>query len=210
MGHAAVVIEAGGSRILIDPGVFSPDQTFELEHLDAIVATHQHPDHLDASRLGGLLDRNPGATLLCDPETADVVEHGSWTAHTDGDETTVGSLTVRGVGDRHAEIVPQIPRVTNTGVLLSGPGEPTFFHPGDSYEHAPAGADVLALPLTAPWTKIRETVEFIAQVSPAVLFPVHDAAITDLAYGIYWGHVENFGGVADARRLASTESTTVE
>jgi L-ascorbate metabolism protein UlaG (beta-lactamase superfamily) len=209
MGHAAMVIEVDETRVLIDPGGFCPDETFELEGLDAIVVTHQHPDHLDQARLGGLLERNTGATLLCDPETAELVETGSWTAHTHDDETLVGGLTLLGVGTQHAEILPQIPRIANTGLLVSADGEPTLFHPGDSYEHAPAGVDVLAVPLTAPWAKIADTVDFIGRVSPTTLFPVHDAGIADLAYGLYWRQVENFGGVEDVRRLGPAESTVV-
>jgi L-ascorbate metabolism protein UlaG (beta-lactamase superfamily) len=208
MGHAAVLIEASDTRVLIDPGNVSIAETFELEGLDGIVVTHQHPDHLDPERIGGLLERNDGATLLCDPETAAIVEHGVWTAHTHDDETYVGGLTVLGVGARHAEIVPQLRRIANTGVLVSANGEPTLFHPGDSYEHAPIGVDVLALPLSAPWAKISETVDFIDRVSPTTLFPIHDSAITERAYGTYWGHIQNFGGVEDARRLGATESTT--
>ena len=209
-GHAAVLVETAGTRLLIDPGVFSPPEAFALEGLDGIVVTHQHPDHLDAARIGGLLEHNPDAMLLCDPETADVIEHGSWTSHGHDDEATVGSLTVRGVGTRHAEILHQLPRVTNTGVLVSAAGEPTLFHPGDSYEHVPDGVTVLALPLTAPWARIADTVSFAEQVSPATLFPIHDGAITEQAYGIYWGHVERFAGVEDARLLGQSESMTVE
>lgn len=209
LGHASILVEAADTRLLIDPGVFSPDDTFALEGLDGIVVTHQHPDHLDAHRIAELLARNDAAILLSDPETAAAAEHGSWTAHADGDETTIGGLTARGVGMLHAEILPHLPRVTNTGVLVSADDEPTLFHPGDSYEQAPADVDVLALPLSAPWTKIRETVDFLTRVSPTTVFPVHDGTIADQAYDIYWGHVENFGGVDDARRLGSAESTFV-
>jgi len=207
MGHAAVVIEAADTRLLIDPGVLSVDAAFELDDLDGIVVTHQHPDHLDRERIGALLERNASAALLCDPETAELVESGDWMPHSHDDETMVGGLTVLGVGAQHAEIVPALPRVANTGVLVGADGEPTLFHPGDSYEHAPAGVDVLALPLTAPWTKIAETVEFVHRVSPRTMLPIHDAGLSEFGHGLYWGHVEKFGGVEDARRLGPTDST---
>ena len=209
MGHAAVVIEAADTRLLIDPGVLSDDATFELEDLDGIVVTHQHPDHLDRERIGALLERNASATLLCDPETADFLEPGDWTAHSHDDATFVGGLTVLGVGAQHAEIVPALPRIANTGVLVSADGEPTLFHPGDSYEHAPGGVDVLALPLSAAWTNAAETVAFVRRVSPTTLFPIHDAGLSDWGHAVYWGHVKNFGGVEDARRLGPAESTVV-
>ena len=49
--------------------------------------------------------------------------------------------------------------------------------------------------MTAPWTAIADTVAFAGRVSPPPCYPIHDAAITPEAYGIYWGHVERFAGV---------------
>lgn len=208
-GHAAILVEAADTRILIDPGSFSLDATFELEHLDAIVVTHQHPDHIDQARGPGLIERNPGAVLLCDPQTASTLEFGSWQENGDGVETEVKGITVRGVGAEHAVIVPELPRVANVGVTLSAAGQPTLFHPGDTYAYAPDGVDVLALPLGAPWGKISETVDFVQRVSPTTLFPIHDLTISELAYGIYWGHVSNFGGVEDVRKLGQGAATEV-
>lgn len=206
-GHAAVLVEAADARILIDPGIFSLDATFELEGLDAIVVTHQHPDHIDQERGPGLIERNPEAVLLCEPETASLLGFGAWRAHGDGVETRIKGITLRGVGAQHAVIVPELPRVGNVGVTLSAAGEPTLFHPGDTYAYAPDGVDVLALPLGAPWCKVSETVDFVRRVSPTTLFPVHDLTISEVAYGIYWGHVSNFGGVEDVRRLGQGDAT---
>jgi L-ascorbate metabolism protein UlaG (beta-lactamase superfamily) len=208
-GHAAVLVEAVDTRILIDPGVFSLDAAFELEGLDAIVVTHQHADHVDQDRAPALLERNPDAVLLADPETASLLETGAWQEHRDGGETVVKGITVRGVGADHAVILPALPRVANVGALLVPDDGPTLFHPGDTYAYAPADVDVLALPLGAPWAKISETVDFVQRVSPTTLFPVHDCTISELSYGTYWGHVSTFGGVEDVRRLDQAAATTV-
>ncbi|MFD1858613.1 MBL fold metallo-hydrolase [Aeromicrobium camelliae] len=207
-GHAAVLVETEDARVLFDPGVFSTDEVFALDGLDAIVVTHQHPDHLDRERSGALLDRNPDAVALADPETADQL--GSpWRAHRDGDIVEFAATKLQAVGELHAEIAPQLPRVANVGVLLSGGSGPTLFHPGDSYATIPSGVDVLALPLSAPWAKVSETIAFAQQVAPATAFPIHDRTISDAAYDIYWNHVANFSGIADLRRLGQTESTQV-
>ena len=208
--HAAVLVEAADKRILIDPGTFSGDDTFALTGLSAIVITHQHGDHVDPDRLPQLLEANPDAILLADPQTAAMLEVGAWLANADGNEVRVGDVTLRGVGSTHAEITPQLPRVNNVGIIVTTPGEPSLFHPGDTYEYAPAGIDVLALPLAAPWAKVSETIDFVQRVGPRTMFPIHDRTISDLAYPMYWGHSTKFGGVEDARQLGQHESTVVD
>lgn len=207
LGHAAVLVATDETRVLVDPGAFSDPSTFELTGLDAVVVTHQHPDHLDPERTAAILAANPDALLLCDPETAAQQESPRWQVNSDGLESRIGDLLVRGVGAQHAEILPSLPRVANVGVLIDD-GATTMFHPGDSYEHAPAGVDVLALPLTAPWAKISETVDFAVRVAPSTLFPIHDAIVADVAYGIFWKHVVDHAGVRDARRLVTGDTLT--
>lgn len=208
-GHACLLVETGDARVLIDPGAFSSSTTFGLSGLDAIVVTHQHPDHWDRERGPALVAANPGAVLLADPETA--AELGDpWRAHRDGDRTELGDVSIIGVGTTHAEILPSLPRVANVGVRLEGADGVTLFHPGDSYEHAPEGVDVLALPLSAPWTKVSETVAFARRVAPRVALPVHDGTVSVQAQGIYLGHVEQHAGLADFRRLGGTDATTVD
>lgn len=208
-GHAAVLVEAADTRILIDPGAFSDDAVFQLTHLDAIVVTHQHLDHIDLDRGPSLLEANPDAVLLSDPETAEKLEFGDWIVNSDGLETVVKGITIRGVGAQHAVILPSIPRISNVGVLLSAAGEPTLFHPGDTYEYVPDGVHVLALPLSAPWAKSSETVDFARRVAPATLFPIHDRTVSEAGYGIYWSQVTGHGGVDDARLLGQADTTTI-
>ena len=207
-GHSAVLVEAAGQRVLIDPGAFSSPDVFEVQGLDAIVVTHQHVDHLDRDRIAGLIERNPGAVRLSDPETAALVD--GFTAHSDTDVTELGAITITGVGTTHAEILPVIPRVTNTGVLITADGEPTLFHPGDAYAYAPEGVAILAAPLSAPWTKVSETVDFVRRVDPHVVFPIHDAGVTPLMHGIYWGHLSTHAGVSEPRNLGPADTATLQ
>ncbi|MBC7631741.1 MBL fold metallo-hydrolase [Aeromicrobium sp.] len=208
-GHAAVLVEAADTRVLIDPGMFSLSEVFELEDLDAIVVTHQHPDHIDGQRAPALLERNPGAVLISDPHSATSLGFGDWQPNADGLDTHIKGVTVCGVGAEHAVILPMIPRVANIGVLLAAEGEPTLFHPGDSYEHAPPGVDILALPVSAPWAKVSETIDFITRVAPKTLFPIHDCTISEVGYGVYWQQIVGFGGVDDSRRLGQADSIVV-
>lgn len=205
-GHAALLVETETTRVLIDPGGFCDAPVFDLADLDAIVVTHQHPDHCDQERAPALVDANPEATLICDPETATLVGFGTWLPNSDGREHQIGDIALRGVGTQHAVILATIPRIANVGVTLTSGGT-TVFHPGDTYEYAPAGVDVLAVPLSAPWAKISETVDFVQRVAPKAVLPIHDVTIAEAAYELYWGQVIKHGGAADARRLGQAEST---
>lgn len=202
-GHSALLVQVAGKRLVVDPGMFSSAEVFSLTDIDAIIVTHQHADHLDETRIADLISANPNAVRLAPLDTA--ARFGAQ-AHNPGDVTDIGPVWLEGVGVEHAEIFSEIPRVNNTGVLISAPGEPTLFHPGDSYAQIPQNVDVLALPLSAPWTKVAETIEFARAIAPKTLFPIHDATISDLAYDIYFNHVANFSNCPDVRRITPVQS----
>ena len=68
-GHSCLLADVDGTRLLFDPGVFS--HGFEgITDLDAILITHQHPDHVDRDRVAALVEANPQAKLFADPQTA--------------------------------------------------------------------------------------------------------------------------------------------
>src|SRR4051812_33801978 len=127
LGHASLLVEVADARILLDPGAWSPAAQ-ELRDLDAVLVTHQHPDHLDQDRLPDLLRANPGAQVLTDPDTAEILNGKGLdaTALQAGDRASVGSVTVQGVGELHALIHEEIPRILNTGMRVSADGEPTL------------------------------------------------------------------------------------
>jgi L-ascorbate metabolism protein UlaG (beta-lactamase superfamily) len=193
LGHACLLIETDGARLLVDPGNFSAG--FEqLTDLDAILVTHQHPDHYDAERVPALIAANSGGRLLVEPEAAAVHGLGDEAAFGSGSQTTIGDVTVTAVGGQHARIHGAVPLIGNVGFLVRQGSGPTLFHPGDSYADSPPGVDVLALPLTAPWTKISETLEFTQSVGAAHAVPIHDGGVNASGRAIYLMHAASFGG----------------
>lgn len=200
LGHSCVLIETSAGRILIDPGGFSDDFS-GLRDLDLIIITHQHPDHLDVSRLGPLMAANPRARVFSDPESLEVLAAAGIDAQ--GHPVTgscVGNLRIDPVGHTHALIHEELPQVTNVGVRLSAPGEPTLYHPGDCLDADPGPVDVLAFPLNAPWQRSREMTAFLRRVAAPVAFPIHDRLLSRAGRDLYLGQAARLGNAATELR----------
>ena len=177
-GHACLLIETASTRVLIDPGFFSTTwQT--LTGLDAILITHQHPDHADVENLPALVAANQKAKLIAEAAVAGMVSDLSPETAQVGEAIDLGEVTIEVLGGEHALLHPRIPRVGNVGYLFREGGGPSLFHPGDSYDVTPSGIDLLALPLVAPWASAATTIDFANTVAPARAIPIHDAFLAD-------------------------------
>jgi L-ascorbate metabolism protein UlaG (beta-lactamase superfamily) len=193
LGHACLLVEIGDERILLDPGTFTPD--FEdLRDLSAIVVTHQHPDHVDPDRLPALLRANGSAAVLCDPGSRELLSGLGADARPHEGPTTVGAVTITPVGDVHALIHDDIPRIPNVGVVLRADGEPGLFHPGDSLDGEPGDVDVVAFPLSAPWQRSRDMAGFLRRLNPASAVPIHDGLLNAAGRALYLGQADRLGG----------------
>jgi L-ascorbate metabolism protein UlaG (beta-lactamase superfamily) len=188
LGHSAVLVETSGIRLLIDPGNFS-DAWHDLTDLDAILVTHLHPDHVDPAHVPALLAANPQARVLVEPGVIEAVRLDRAEPITADTSVALGGVTVSAVGGLHAVIHRDIPRIGNVGLVVSGEGEPTFFHPGDSLAEAPSGVDVLGVPAYGPWAAMKETVDFAREVGATQGFPIHDGLLNERGWGLVFGRV---------------------
>ncbi|MEV0031637.1 MBL fold metallo-hydrolase [Nocardia sp. NPDC050793] len=201
-GHSCILVELHGTKVLFDPGIFS--HGFEgITGLDAIAITHQHPDHIDPNRIDALIEANPNARLLSDPQTA--TQRGDrWEAVHAGNVLRLGDLQITGGGGRHAVIHPDIPVIDNTVFQLGTADDPAqLVHPGDSLWVPPVQVGVLAIPAAAPWMRISEAVDYLRAVAPRTALPIHFGIIHPDARGIYFSRLTEM-------RPPETEFTVLE
>lgn len=196
--HACLVVESGGSALVIDPGSFT--EPFAVSNLAAIVVTHEHADHVTREHLDRLLSAarasvDPGRVELFAPAgVAAAHPDYHWHIVNDGDDCNAGPFTLAFSGGRHATIHRSIPIVDNIGVFVNE----TLYYPGDSYTVPTVSVDVLAVPASAPWLKIGDVMDYLDAVRPRRAFPTHDcvnsAAGNAMANARITAVVESHGG----------------
>lgn len=179
LGQSCVLAEIGTARLLLDPGVYSTGFE-ELTGLDAILVTHQHPDHLDLDRLPALLAANPGAQLVVDVGSAEQLADAGIVHQvvSPGQRLDLAGATVDVIGGDHGVIHPDLPVIPNNGYLIDG-GAGTVLHPGDSFVLVDRDVDVLLLPIAAPWLKVSEAVDYLRAVDPGLAIPIHQAILAE-------------------------------
>ncbi|MFG3282024.1 MBL fold metallo-hydrolase [Streptomyces sp. NPDC048111] len=201
--HACVQLEKDGRTLVIDPGTFSERDA--ALGADAILVTHEHPDHFDEDRLRTGLEANPAAeiwTLRSVAEQLSAAFPGRVHTVGEGDTFSAAGFDVQVHGRLHAVIHPDIPRITNIGFLVDG----SVFHPGDALTVPGQAVDTLMLPVMAPWNKISEVIDYVREVKPRRAIDIHDALLTDLARPIYDTQIGHLGGT-DHGRLAPGGTT---
>jgi L-ascorbate metabolism protein UlaG (beta-lactamase superfamily) len=181
LGHACVRLEKDGARLVIDPGTWSgPDP---LAGAQAVLVTHEHPDHLDAGAVRAALAAEPGLELWANASVAaQFVDFGGRVhAVGHGDVFTAAGFDVHVYGSEHAVIMAGIPVIANTGFAVDA----AVFHPGDSFTVPEDHVPTLLLPVSAPWLKFAETAAYAREAAPARGgYAIHDAILSAEGVGL--------------------------
>lgn len=193
--HSCLLVEEGEEKILFDPGTFSfIERRVSLEtfkDVTTVILTHQHPDHVDMNALKSILAES-GASVITNSEgkaalakeniEVRVVEEGSYSTK---------NFTIRALSAQHEKILsPSLPQ--NTAYILND----VFLNPGDSFASLLSplkGIQVLALPVSAPWTTEIGVAEFAQMIAPQMVIPVHDGYVKDFFLKQrYANYIQNF------------------
>lgn len=207
LSHACVRVARPDAVLVIDPGGFTEPEA--LEGADAVLITHEHPDHLDVDKLAAARARRPDLTVHAHPEVVPKLglPPEAVAPVTPGESFVAAGFRVRACGGQHAVIHPDLPRIVNLGYLI----EDSVYHPGDSVDPAdlPAGTRVetLFLPINAPWLKLAESVEFARAVAPGRAFALHDYLLSEAGTSVYGANLAKLSG-CDYTRLEPGTTVT--
>ncbi|PVG82593.1 MBL fold metallo-hydrolase [Nocardioides gansuensis] len=205
-GHACVRFEHGDAAVVVDPGVYTDPAA--LAGATAVLITHEHPDHYHPDHLrsvdvpvwtiGAVADR-------LREDAPDVAERVTVVAP--GERFEAG-LPVTAVGELHAVIHPEFPRFHNSGYLLEL-GDVRAYHPGDALTPPGTDVDLLCLPVSAPWLKASEAIDFARDVGAPRNLAIHDRIYSEAGLGIIDGHLDKFLPPAGQRYERLADGTDV-
>jgi L-ascorbate metabolism protein UlaG (beta-lactamase superfamily) len=188
-GHACVRIETDGGVVVLDPGVFTEARA--LDGADAVLITHEHADHVHPDLL-----RGSGAPIwtiaavdrMLREQAPDVAERV--TVVRPGDRLDVAGAAIEVVGEKHAVIHPDYDRFDNSGYVLEAGGT-SVYHPGDSLTAPGRAVDVLLAPVSAPWLKVSEAIDFVREVGAPRSLGIHDRVYSEIGLDMVAAHMAN-------------------
>lgn len=174
--HACLLVEDNGTNTLIDPGNYSEEvlDINKLPELNYILITHAHQDHFYLPLVKNLVAKFPDVKIITTQEIVDQLAKENIQGSSEGDDY----VKVEPVPH---EKVLAFPAVQNIMITVGG----RLAHPGDSHTFT-TNAEILALPVSAPWGTITHAVEIAEELHPKIIIPIHDFMLKDASrQGMY-------------------------
>ncbi len=185
-GHACVLAELDGVKVLIDPWVTNPSSPYRsveefVEHVgsvDYIVVTHDHGDHVGESV--ELLKRFKNAKLLSIYELANDLGAQAGALERVIGANIGGPITLGKIVSVLTPAHHSSSRGDPTGVVLAGAGG-SIYHSGDtglfaemSYIGELYNITVALLPIGGHYTMgVREAAKAVELIRPKYVIPIH-------------------------------------
>lgn len=193
------LIEENGKKLLIDLGNFTLEK-YKIDELptpNAILITHQHPDHMDKDALKTLGGR--GIPVYGNPDVAEQLAKEGLEAIRvgDGKEFEAAGFKIKPIDIPHCKLLycraekktlkaPEIshdkkckahpdlkPETTdgppNTGFIING----AFFHPGDGIEIGELTVANAAIPINGPTIDFKRAWNLINSLGAKKVIPMH-------------------------------------
>jgi len=167
-------------KLIIDPGGWTPSLPTET-NVVAVVATHMHGDHLDPIQLAKLVAANPSLTLYAPADALANVTTERKIPVAPGQQITVGDFKLDFVGSGHHAPIDVASPCQNVGVIVND----AFYNPGDSFDLPGRSVRVAAVPISGPWMKAGEAMNFIRRLKAPLFVATHDALLSPQGHKTY-------------------------
>ena len=173
-GHCCLLVEEREARILTDPGVYSSAQD-SVQNINAIIITHDHPDHLHTESLKTVLKNNPEVKIFTNESVGKILtkENIVFEVIQDNSQIEIAGIKVTSFNAPHEFIAESVPLPENTAFLIND----KLLCAGDSFFVPTHSVEILALPVAGPWMKLSEAIAYAKKVAPKKAFPVHDGML---------------------------------
>src|SRR5690349_618041 len=146
--HSCLLVENEGKIVLIDPGIFSVQalEAAKLSKLDYLLFTHEHPDHMHLPLVQELVAKFPNVKIITNPSIVEILKNENIQA------TSMGDNVVSLEAANHERLWDKNPPENVVVTVFN-----KLTHVGDAL-HFSKTAEVLALPITAPWGSTTDAV----------------------------------------------------
>ena len=163
--QSCLLVETEDRVGLFDPGMMSQEAlpVDQLDRLDDIIITHQHPDHFSIDIVKELAQRFPGVLITAPSEVVALLGREGITA------TDLPSPGLEFFDSPHENGAALFLQPQEIGVHYLD----QLSHPGDSHSFTETKA-VLALPITAPWGSSVAALNLALELKPQYIIPIHD------------------------------------
>lgn len=178
--QSCLLLEKDGKRIVIDPGIFFVKEyaVDDLGKVEAVLYTHQHPDHYDPGLAIQLSER--GVKLYANSDTAALMGDAATVIYSGQPFTTAG-FSILPHDLPHCRTIEK-PPPPNTGYIIDN----NFFHPGDGVVTSGVAVGSLAVPIAGPDISFVDAVDFAKQVGATKIIPMH------YHQDAFWANPDNF------------------
>jgi L-ascorbate metabolism protein UlaG (beta-lactamase superfamily) len=197
--HSCLVFELDGYKLLFDPGKFSfaeeevtPDMFADV---DAIIITHNHPDHLDAEILKEIISLSNAPVYTNQQVAGQIEKEGIASTVWEDGVYNLGPFKLQAITVIH-ELIMDNPLPQMTGFILND----KVLHPVDSMEDKLLeyqGIELLLMVTMAPFANEIRISGFADKLQPKQILPVHDGYAKEFfikqRYEAYTKHFDKQG-----------------
>lgn len=173
--HACFTVEINNKLVVVDPGKWSEDYT-PSQGISAVVVTHEHSDHCHRETLEAIVDQNPEVKIYAHESVCRKLIGLPTVMVESGQAVQVDDFVMRFTGGEHASIDRSVGPIANLGIMINE----TLYYPGDSFALPDGPVETLAVPVSGPWMKLSEALDFIREVQPRTVFPTHDKLLSNI------------------------------